>query len=266
MPQYTDAPEAQNLAMEVIERYGDSLNDNLLDPEIRIDYIFRDDTPMKNGKATWATANKISGRTAFFAGCRIGTFYCIEISKLVWLGLPQRAREALLFHELKHINPWMNTESVWQFDLRGHDYEGFADEHRLFGLWRESSVRLFESMQLGLDLWSDEPVKGDPSVPREVMQNLDEQARMSEDGQLTLDNVVLPEDIKAHQESEEMVTVSVRGHAPVTVTSAQFSKIANDPEAIRRAVTEGYHDVLAQREADYAASHQRVDELVGATT
>lgn len=136
---YVDAPEVREIAERYIEKY----HRHLIDMDVRIEYVFVSKTPKRNGKEVWGTCRKISNLNAHLAG-QEAPFFVITIAEQVWGVLPQKAREALVDHELCHAESQYNQkedddgeDDVIKLSIRPHDVEEFAQIIRRHGLWRD---------------------------------------------------------------------------------------------------------------------------------
>lgn len=136
---FCEASEVREIANRLIAEYHGHLNG------IRIDYVFRSDTPKKNGKAVWGTAQKKGNLDAYLAGQEdegFGheAFFVITISRPIWDKLTYEQREALVDHELCHC--WREDEAdeegrtVTKLSLNPHDLEEFTSVYYRHGDWR----------------------------------------------------------------------------------------------------------------------------------
>jgi len=162
---YAPAPAVQEIGDKLVAQY----HQHLLDCAVRVEYVFRDDVPKKNGKEVLGVARKISNLASFLAGsehekneAETGEpFFCIVISYPWWHALNPAQREALVDHELCHCLAEFvedeNGEPTKEVRLKigGHDVEEFSDVVRRHGLWL-SDVRSFaqtiKQAELQLDL------------------------------------------------------------------------------------------------------------------
>ncbi len=60
---FTPAPEVEAIAASLISQY----HQRLLTHKVRIEYLFRDDEPRKDGQKIWGQARKVGGLNAFLA-------------------------------------------------------------------------------------------------------------------------------------------------------------------------------------------------------
>lgn len=96
---------------------------------------------------------KISTKTKYIGKCVLASEkwrfltnadLVVEVWEPFWREFPQ-AREALLYHELRHVRKKVkeregSVEVSW--GLHKHELELFLDEVRLFGFWNESLKKL----------------------------------------------------------------------------------------------------------------------------
>ena len=135
---YTNAPEVQQIAEDLIPKY----HQHLIDFDVKIRYVFVDKTPKSKGREVWGTCRKISNLNAFLAEGNDSSepFFVITISQDVWDVLPHDKRVALVDHELCHA--WAEANEKEDADpvklsTVPHDLEEFASIVRRHGLWRE---------------------------------------------------------------------------------------------------------------------------------
>jgi len=126
------APEVEDLAERLIYHYPEFVHLRGL----RIAYLWRRKKQAKAGKLVLGTCSSLSGIPQAFLeadwAVTIGAESCRE-AKLTAYQL-----EALVYHELCHIAPPDEDDPESVPSLVGHDFEGFADELRRYGLWDET--------------------------------------------------------------------------------------------------------------------------------
>lgn len=131
---FISAPRLEFLASQLIAMYAEKF-DHL--SRLKIRYAWKRKGGVSKGKAKFGQVQAITGAAQFVSG--------EQVEYLVWLGadnvrdnkLTEYQVEALLFHELCHFG-----YSDGEMMLVGHDFEGFADELRHYGLWNQS-IRAF---------------------------------------------------------------------------------------------------------------------------
>lgn len=127
---FISAPRLEFLASQLIAMYAEKF-DHL--SRLKIRYAWKRKGGVSKGKAKFGQVQAITGAAQFVSG--------EQVEYLVWLGadnvrdnkLTEHQVEALLFHELCHFG-YADGEMM----LVGHDFEGFADELRHYGLWNQA--------------------------------------------------------------------------------------------------------------------------------
>jgi hypothetical protein len=139
------APDLEDLARELIEHYRL--------PAERADmilYRWRAKGGTSQGQAKVGACQKPAGLLAHFA--RADFVVWLAADNLAIAEATYRQVRAALFHELFHIQPGDDGELT----ATGHDFEGFGDEVRAFGLWHEGLKTAGKAVrQLPMDLDSD---------------------------------------------------------------------------------------------------------------
>mgnify|MGYP001572486283 CR=1 FL=1 len=134
--------ELRKIAEDLI--YRPSLHLAHLD-RIPISYLWKQKGGASHGKETLGKCQVATGLVKHFS----------EVSFVIWLAadhLRERKAtntfvEACLYHELLHIEEDEDGKLV----LRDHQFEGFVDEVKAFGLWQEGLTRAKEAFfQAGL--------------------------------------------------------------------------------------------------------------------
>lgn len=72
----------------------------------------------------------------------------IWANELAWVGMPQRAREALIAHELSHVGERTESGAVYMLE---HDIEEFAWVVRTYGQWHSGLEHFAEQLGLGIE-------------------------------------------------------------------------------------------------------------------
>jgi hypothetical protein len=132
MAEWYEAPDVEALAKQLIEKYHRHLR------PARIKYLYREGKWSSNKRTTWAKAYKVSERDNFLHGYD----FLIVVNREVWFTLDQKAREALIDHELSHCGISDNGWCIW-----GHDLEDFAAVVRRHGAWSEDVRRYLEAAE-----------------------------------------------------------------------------------------------------------------------
>lgn len=137
--EFTLAPEVKKIADDLIQDYHQHLTN------VRIEYLFLSEVPVNKGKEVWGRARKVTGLNAYLASDKFEDepqpFFVIEIAREVWNKLNDKARMALVDHELSHCEVDVDTGGLM---VVSHDVEEFSPVIVRHGLWRpdvESFVR-----------------------------------------------------------------------------------------------------------------------------
>lgn len=128
------APEIQAIADALRYAYPEFIHLRGL----RIAYLWRRKKQAKGGKTILGTCSALSGIPQAFLeadwAVTISAESCREARLTAW------QMEALVYHELCHIAPPDEDDPESQPSLVGHDFEGFSDELRRYGLWDQTLV------------------------------------------------------------------------------------------------------------------------------
>lgn len=151
------APDAAELGRELIREN----HRHLIHHNVRVEFLFRDDTPKNQGKERWGEAKKISGVNALLRSLEAGEklegieevekankpFFIILLSHPIWKKLKTPQKRALLDHELMHCYADYDDSGDVKLSLLPHDFEGFESEVERWGLWREDAKRMANAMK-----------------------------------------------------------------------------------------------------------------------
>jgi predicted metallopeptidase len=140
--EYADSPEVQEKAEAIIDTYG------LIDASLaRIKYLYK-----------IAEKSKFRGKCAL-SGAQwkhlTGYDFVIVIWKQWWDQATDKEREALLYHELLHVER-TETKKGTKWVLRDHPVEAFPEEVQQFGAWSPELVQLAETLKMGVKQSSDD--------------------------------------------------------------------------------------------------------------
>ncbi|MCD6214418.1 MAG: hypothetical protein J7J46_05540 [Candidatus Desulfofervidus sp.] len=128
---YVDAPEVEALAKKLIKKF--QLSDA---EEAVIKFLFyRAEKSSFFGKCSRAT-----GKWSYLTGYD----YVIEVWEPFWSRVSDHAKEALIYHELLHIQKQVTTKGKVKWILRKHDVEEFLDVVREYGPWSDNLQSLKE--------------------------------------------------------------------------------------------------------------------------
>lgn len=153
------------------ERVGDKIIPRdfplLAESGTRIEYVFRSDATKSGGKICLGKCRKVGGLNAILSAeggipeeptePKDMAYLVVEVAYDMWRRMEPAQQEALVFHELCHavVEKGEEEDDVWTLRLRAHDVEAFADEVRIYGLWK-SDLTFFvetagESLQLSFE-------------------------------------------------------------------------------------------------------------------
>jgi hypothetical protein len=193
MPQQEQWPAVGDpvlMAEDLIANYHPHLAD------ARIAYLFRSPTWKSKGQEVAGTAGTPSARERCFAGDRELAFV-ITLNWEWWEGANERARRALLDHELSHCARDEGPDGLPSWTTVGHDFEEFTDIVRRHGLWREG-MHEFAAAVEQLEFFAVDPA-------RRVAEATASLAESAGPG--------------------GSVTITTPGHAPVELKSADAERI-----------------------------------------
>ena len=135
---YTDAPEVENIATRLIEKYPEL--EECQDAKVK--YIFK--VSKKSDK--WGSCAIASGKWKYLTDYD----FVIEMWAGVWSDLTDHQREALTYHELRHIMKVLkikDDEVIVKWRTRKHPYEFFLREFIHYGPWTDQYKELFEILR-----------------------------------------------------------------------------------------------------------------------
>jgi hypothetical protein len=146
MTLYREAPEVRRIAEQLIFQHHPNLE--LRADEIR--FVFRDDFAKKAGRIVLGSARKIGGLNCYLALADAespNTFqdhedvgadmFLIEIAEPAWENLTEAGRQALVDHELCHLDiEYDELTGKTKRKIRGHSVEEFNEIIHRHGLWK----------------------------------------------------------------------------------------------------------------------------------
>lgn len=141
--EYWRAAEVERIARKLIGKHHEHLNRH----DVLVRCLFRDPPARSKGRLVYGKARKVSGFTAYLVGLEHNDrldddgpvdFFVVEIAHDLWQGLTERQREALVDHELCHLEVELpeTDDKDRTLSLRGHDLEEFTEVVKRHGLWR----------------------------------------------------------------------------------------------------------------------------------
>lgn len=123
---YHNAEDAAAIGAILVEAVHDHLQ------RASIAYVFREKMKTRD-KSVWGKASKASGELEFFNGYD----FVIKINWMVWRGLSDLQKVALIDHELSHCGHEIEDKTgddKWV--MLSHDIEEFSGIVQRWGLWR----------------------------------------------------------------------------------------------------------------------------------
>ncbi len=144
------APELAELAGEIIAAHSDVLQGAR---SSQIQYLWRRKGPYSNHRPVFGRCVKASGLLRYFG--RSDFVIWLAADHIRNYGLTGRQLEALLFHELMHVGLVSDQQGNVRPALRPHQWEGWAEEIRRYGLWWEPLERIGEAVRQ-MPLWEGE--------------------------------------------------------------------------------------------------------------
>jgi len=159
-----DAPEGKEKFWEIESNEFKKALKNLMYEKftkfgaLRIAFLFREKHTTSKGRIIYGSCEKVSDKNKVLNN----KDYIIILSWDVWERLNYKQREALIYHELSHIN--IDDEDN-NLNTVGHDLEFFRKEYKLYGAWN-IDLELLEKDLKQLDLFqkinlSDDEVDND---------------------------------------------------------------------------------------------------------
>lgn len=152
---YWAAPEVEEIAEKLIADYHTHLGDE------RIRYVFRDPPAKTKGHIALGKARKVGGLNAHLVQLvgreRIAgpvDFFVVEIAFEPWGQMDEKARIALVDHELCHfeiVEP-DKPDDHRKLAIKGHDLEEFHEIVRRHGFWQPSIRELVDAANSQLEL------------------------------------------------------------------------------------------------------------------
>lgn len=140
--EYRPAPAAQKIGFRLITQHHSHLVD------VRVEYVFRSTAAKDKGKVVLGKARKMGGLNAWLAtdaderAVEPEEFFVIELAEDEWAGLSDKARVALVDHELSHCVVSFNDDGDPKLGIAPHDLEEFVEVVRRHGLWRQDVADL----------------------------------------------------------------------------------------------------------------------------
>ncbi len=145
MVEYMELPEVEELAKGIISKlhWADI-------PEIKYLVLCKENSYYL-GKCSKAT-----GKWRYLSNVD----YVIEVFEQFWNTATQNAKEALLRHELEHIEPKEDDEGNIKWGLKKHDVEEFLCVAKEYGSWNQTLVEFRNIFVLAVASPQTEPKPG----------------------------------------------------------------------------------------------------------
>lgn len=135
MKTFTESPEIAQIAANVIKK------EKLDVSRARISYLM---VSPQIGKNVHGKCIKCNSELTYYADVD----YIIEISKLTWDLLDEKARYLLVYHELLHIHiAYDEQKDDYKFLIRKHDIEDFREIVDRHGVDWLNLVKLYKNME-----------------------------------------------------------------------------------------------------------------------
>lgn len=162
---FTAAPAVEELAGPIIEQH----HKHLIEHDIRVEFLFRSDTPKKGGKSVAGKAQKVTSLAAFFGRAPEATdvkpFFAIVISEPIWKYFDAAQRLALIDHELCHCGSRKDMDGNTVLYMIPHDLEEFRAVVERHGHWQTDVKQFAKSLAEGQTAMELQPAAAE--VPKE---------------------------------------------------------------------------------------------------
>ena len=136
MGEFTEAPDVEAIARALIWSGIVPRIHN----ELSIKYLWK-----KSGGKKLGACAKPSGLTGYFAGCDFVIWLAYD--HVIEKGLTRYQVEALVYHELLHVNYDYDSNDNLKPVLYDHEFEGFKEEIEFYGFWRENIEDIGKAFQ-----------------------------------------------------------------------------------------------------------------------
>ena len=133
---FLPAPDVQNLAFELIERYPEFEHLQTAD----LGFAWKQKGGESNGKPTFGKCQKPSGLLKFFSKRTFVVWLAADNCREYGLG-PEQI-EALVYHELSHAGEEEDKQGNPKPVIVAHDIETFGLEVGRYGLWTDDLRRI----------------------------------------------------------------------------------------------------------------------------
>jgi len=135
---YGYAEEAHEIAARVIDKWHSNL------AECKIVYLFKDVRSWESkGKTVFAKTYKAPEQWQYLSGYDI----VVIVNLKAWGPMNIKQKEALIDHELCHVDKEIGKNGEPKYSLVTHDVEEFAAVIRRHGLWTKDAQTFFTAAQ-----------------------------------------------------------------------------------------------------------------------
>lgn len=138
---YSEAPEVQRIAARLISdetRLGHLA-------EARVSYLLREGPWISKGSVVMGKVYVMDERARFNTGLDAQ----VIINRQVWDEADETQQEALVAHELCHIEKDVDNRGRSRYWLANHDLEEFSWIVRRYGIWDDSLRKFFAAFENG---------------------------------------------------------------------------------------------------------------------
>lgn len=147
-----DGTEVEFLIDDGLTAIGNRLIDNHESlshlAEARVAFLWKRKGGKTGGRLKFGQCQKPTGLLAYFSNLDFAVWLAADHCTATMFTNLQV--EALVFHELKHAGFKESEEGERTWTVEGHDWEGFAEEIRLYGDWMPDISNIREAFQMHL--------------------------------------------------------------------------------------------------------------------
>lgn len=149
---YQVAPELREVGDLLLRDPGKGLH-QIVSAEVSLRWLWRRKGGKQANKSILAKCMKVSGYAHYFSDADFVVEVAADLARE--LALTHWQLEAVLFHELQHIDAtWDDEKQEWEVRVKTHEVEMFAAEIERYGLWSLDLRRIanaFEQMPMFTD-------------------------------------------------------------------------------------------------------------------
>lgn len=131
---FVEAPEVRDLAEQVMAEYSEfrALNDAVRDSELVLTYVWETKPWTDDEELKPHTIAKVTKASPLWR-CIARTHIAMQFRQWFWDHFEPRQREAVVYHELCHIEVGRDDQGELRLKMREHDLEEFGGVMRRFG-------------------------------------------------------------------------------------------------------------------------------------